>query len=725
LNLHERHVSLSMLVGVFLINLLLVSLGVTTLFFVVGLSMSALNMWVTVACSVLICYFMSARSLKDTLFSAVVGLVILYVIIVVCNYGFDWSFDGNTYHKSITGQLQMGWNPLRESFYQFADDHVPFLANRAQTWYDAYPKGSEIFAAAVYCVTGNIESGKAFNILSIVALFCICKAFLNELGVLKRWQSIVCALTFVLNPVAIIQVFTYYNDAMLGHILLLCLMALLYLTFYPKGRYENLCYYFIFASINIGFNIKFSGIIFFAILCLSFFFYWSFDRIVKEGFSLGAKKFVFKRFCVFAISVISGTVFLGASSYVTNIIRYRNPFYTMIGEGSTDLITAQLPEAYRELSNVTRFIYSLFAPVHSGTLKQVELKIPFSFSAEEVLAATAVDTRIAGWGLFFSGIFIISIAVIYKLLRKYRDEKTLVAVTRMLTVSVIISVFIIPGLAWARYSVFLFYIPAIALTSLFIYTNQNKESSQIALLVSGALLMLLVLNSVPVLGQNWTVLKDYKENNAQLEEFKEIALKQKVVVNTRFEGRIFTLIDRGIIDFGYEVYDPEVQYEEVFVNRPVLYRLGDVTGADSLQVFMKEVDKLNNYILIIAAKDDASYALTPEIVTCMQDSGLEFSLPGKFQYAYLAVIEDGNVIYEHTDEDRISFEEMIAGHRISAISAGFEKGNIASIKVNGREFSMDERGLNFVLLDKQTGEIIDSVRVDTFKNNILYRERNP
>lgn len=85
----------------------------------------------------------------------------------------------------------------------------------------------------------------------------------------------------------------------------------------------------------------------------------------------------------------------------------------MIGEGATDLITVQLPDVYQNMNNISRFICSLFSKTNgSKTIEQVEWKIPFTIYKSEFLPAHSCDVRTAGWGILFSGIFIISMAVI-------------------------------------------------------------------------------------------------------------------------------------------------------------------------------------------------------------------------------------------------------------------------------------------------------------------------
>jgi len=52
-------------------------------------------------------------------------------------------------------------------------------------------------------------------------------------------------------------------------------------------------------------------------------------------------------------------------------------------------------------------------------------------------------------------------------------------------------------------------------------------------------------------------------------------------------------------------------------------------------------------------------------------------------------------------------------------SIGNGGGNISSIKINGSEYSPNDRGLNFVVYNNDTKKIVDAVCFDT------YEEGNP
>lgn len=717
-----------LLLGLFLLNLMFFAVVISTILFVIKIPINISNIMLSAAASVLCLFFFAGKSIKRTLKVSIIGLLIFVLITILCAHVYDWSWDGNTYHKSITACLKYGWNPLYETFYTFADGNFPFLSELNETWYDAYPKASEIWGACIYAVSNNIETGKSFNMISMSALFCICLFFLQETNGLKRWQSVLCALLCVLNPVSLSQSITYYNDGFLWQMILLCFVALLYLTFFEHGKWKGISYYFIFLSINMGFNIKFSALIYFAILCLSFFGFWIYKKIKTTGLENTLKSSFFRqRFCLFSLSVISGVLVTGSTSYVINTIRHQNPVYTMIGKGSTEMITAQMPKVFRGMSNITRFICSLFSRTNTDKgLTALELKFPFLFDPNEFWSAQVYDVRTAGWGVLFSGILLISLAVICLALIKYsKTYPSAVQLTQVLMMVVLCSLFIIPGLSWARYFAGLFYIPVGALLYLFFWSGENEVHSQGAAYLAGILACLLLINMVPNFVRNKSTFMEYKETNLQLQQLKELTEVSHVVIGPDpqclFGGRFFNLIDHDITNFSYGEVDPNECSGTIFRVRSLCYDVRDgIYGAETFTEYLDELYPLEDKLILFAVKDEASKALTDDVCLSMQRLGLNFALKDHFRYAYLAVIDDGNVIYENIGDGRLQFEGEMEEVQIILTSEGKKTGQ-ASIQLDGIEYALNDRGINIVLYDKVSKRVIDSICIDTYLNTAIVR----
>lgn len=567
-------------IGLFLINLVFFSILITTLLFVINVSISWLNIILALICSSVSCVILlDMRSKKASILIPILtGLFILASIIVVCSVSYDPSWDGNTYHKIITGSLNWGWNPIHETYDEFR--MYSFLRECPSNWVQPYPKGAEIWAACIYSVVGNIEAGKSFNLVSMAAVFCISYALLCETKRLKPWQTGLCAVFCVLNPVTIVQSLTYYNDGFLGCMLLLCLEALCYITFFEKGRYSKLCFWLVFVSINIGFNLKFSAVAFFAILCISFFLYWI-VLYSKRGF-ISNKKTIINHFIFFVFTVFFGIGITGMTSYIKNIIYYHNPLYPLVGEGSIDIINGGggLPLAAAGKSNISQFIGSLFSKsIISPTLDHYEWKIPFTFDVNEFLEMMVPDTRTGGWGPLFSGILLMSLGIVlFCVIVDKSFSQRFKQVTGILFAALIVGVIFIPGLSWARYSPFLFWIPVGAMIYLFLYMNHRRTPSQIPHLIAGMLAALLCVNLLSSIMINMKrLIVDYRSTCQQLENFREVTESRDVVVgfvgNENFAGKVFTLYDMGITNFEFGTVDPETALWLFSTSSPIGYEI--------------------------------------------------------------------------------------------------------------------------------------------------------
>lgn len=704
--------------GIFIFNIILFTIFASTLVFMFGGSINKLNIFIGIIGSIVFCFFATKKSVKETAAISAIAVAVFALFVLICSGTFEWTVDGNVYRKSMIGMLNLGWNPLKETFYSAAEPY-PFLDICTQTWYDAYPKATEIFGASVYSVTGNIESGKCFTLLAMVAAFAICTSYLLGTEKIKKHQAVLCAVLCILNPVNLAQCFTFYNDAFLGILILVCVAAMLNLTFYEHKKSYMRDYWLIFLSICLGLNSKFSALIFFAGLCLAFFGYWIWEKCKSQGFK-ESKRIILERFSVFAISVLSAVLFVGSTSYVTNTIRYHNPVYTMIGEGSTEIITSMAPIAIQKMSHVERFFASFFAPtLNNSAIEKLNLKQPFDFTSDNFFEAGLVDVRLAGWGVLFSGIFLVALVLLVKTLYGLRKRSPkAVKVSLLLAAVFIIFVIFVPGLFWARYFTLPFWIPVAALVFNFIEINEGKSKG----FVCGALVSLMLLNIVPNLDYISDRFDEFEQIESDFDLLKMYSSKQNVTVGFRespwynYPGQFFNIIDRDI----------EFKFEEIkdIQNSKIIYGL-----RYSLTEKENEPDKLSEYfssgnrdlIIFVAAKDEASNALSDETISAMRNLGLSFDLQNHFRYSYLAIVDGGEVICEYLAEGQQKYQYKFAHTKASISSAGYGAGNIASILIGSTNYSCNMRGLNFVIYDKKAMEVIDSFYIDTHLNNIICR----
>lgn len=251
----------------------------------------------------------------------------------------------------------------------------------------------------------------------------------------------------------------------------------------------------------------------------------------------------------------------------------------MIGPGSTEIITSQVPTVFQPMSHPVRFFASLFSRTNASLeIGAVEWKLPFTFSTTELYSAPSCDVRTAGWGVLFSGIFLIAAAVILLSLRRCRRSRPEVfRLTAVLSAMLGLSVLFIPGLCWARYFTALFYVPVAAL--LFLFAWWNREGGKARLACALILTALLCANMAPNGGWSLLLMKNADRTWAQLDQLKALTETCDVTIGyggaDSFEGRMFNVYDAGIRDFTFGPIDPEDFTGTIFDRYPLYYRIAD------------------------------------------------------------------------------------------------------------------------------------------------------
>lgn len=183
-------------------------------------------------------------------------------------------------------------------------------------------------------------------------------------------------------------------------------------------------------------------------------------------------------------------------------------------------------------------------------------------------------------------------------------------------------------------------------------------------------------------------------------------------------------IGKKLISVGkYSLYDSKIkiskkEFKNIFKN---LKLREDLIKQDNLNSYLKYLEKLKrkDIIVVISARDEAAmkYPLYKESLDAL-GSKLDFS--NKIRWSYLGVFDTkGKKYLEEMSGERMNRKLKIGKIELRLTSAGFEKGNTSQIKIDGNDYSKKRRGLNFVILNKNTGLILDAFSVDTYADDNL------
>ncbi len=133
----------------------------------------------------------------------------------------------------------------------------------------------------------------------------------------------------------------------------------------------------------------------------------------------------------------------------------------------------------------------------------------------------------------------------------------------------------------------------------------------------------------------------------------------------------------------------------------------------NINEYFKDYKFLKNKIIVISAKDEASKHFN--LFTEKQKFGFDKQV--HYRNSYVAVIDiKRDFYYEYVSNQKYECSYKVKNKFIDIISAGYETGNISSIKIDDREYSMNHRGLNFAIFHFKTLDLVDSFFCDTFSD---------
>ena len=460
---------------------------------------------------------------RCTLRAGLIALVAVVLATVACGCVLDLSYDGNTHHKQAVAFLAQGWNPLGGSVAGFSAFQELYPSGDViQLWIDHYARGPWLYGAALYDLTGWIEAGKSYTLVSMLAAGLMLGAFLARRG-FAGWQCALVALLAVVNPITVPQMITYYNDAVLMMCLLLMLLCLYITALDNAGDVADASMrrigLLVFACSFIACaQVKFTGLAYAGLLSLAFLVVYGVQAATLRGRAV--RRFVGVGLLMAAVVGLSVLV-VGFSPYVTNLVGFGNPFYPLSGADAVDIMAHNTPAGFESMSALEREFAALFSqmlPLGQDAVSETAttLKVPFSLPLDERRDRRAPDARISGFGVLYSGIALVSIALVVPMLVASRKRwPAFFACCLAYYASVVALAVIFPDSWWARYSSYRYFSNIILLVFLFrLWRGQSVPAPPVKLasrhpfaaqMLTVAFALLLALNTAFYLALNTCV----------------------------------------------------------------------------------------------------------------------------------------------------------------------------------------------------------------------------
>lgn len=438
---------------------------------------------------------------------------------------YDYSWDGRAYHQIGILYFANGWNPVWQKMADI-ESLLPYLSH--EIWVEHYLKFSEVVASSIVSAFASlapssldtIELGKALNFIAVFG------AFLYSVSVLAKFihplPATIISLFASFSPVVGAQIATYYVDGLLSCALLVAFCAIVDREFYrrqlvdsspseisslKRAMFARSC---ILAGALLAMaSIKLTGIAYAGFIGLGYLVYLLWFYPFKE-----AKPLI-------VLGLITGSLIIAcnANPLLTNLASGKHFGYPLLGKDKIDIIIGQQPKMFDELNSGTKLLYSLFSRTQNCTAQCTpQLKAPFSRLHDE---APNVDTRIAGFGAYFSGAVLLSALMVVLFAQGFR-RKEILGLLVLVTGSFLIN----PESWWARYVPQMYFAPLLVLVASY-YLSKPPLSSLLRI----ALLLTITINTALYATQFYKHGSRYKHaTQARLDSAKTYAKEQKLYI---------------------------------------------------------------------------------------------------------------------------------------------------------------------------------------------------
>ncbi len=454
----------------------LITLLITALGFFLGISITPLHLWLSLALTAVLLFLLPFRNTNARQKAAALGVMlsILLISFIFASLIHKLTWDGQGYHQPSIASLHAGWNPFKDDTIEKWNPYYQYLIGFLSSLSVHFTRGTEMLGAVFYSATNILQSAKTFNIYFMILTFMVARRYLQKVDTISPRMQMCIALILALNPVAVTQMSTFYVDGILASLLTIMLITLL--DFYQFSDRASLLESAV--AFTILANIKFTGLVYggvfiaFFLVCICF----------KK------RNYFWRYFTLMSAAGSIAVAFIGYQPYVTNTIEHMNPFYPLIGshaDSATTVITRFINADFASHNLIERYIIALFDN------KYIHL---FGYNNPHfIIFNQSLTAAFDGFGFVFGYILLLSLILILLNGNLF---------WLCLTLTTFGSIFLTYMGWWTRFTPQQWLIPMLVVITYFV-TNQIKRPiirkclsfSTVTLLVSSSVTTVIVLLS--------------------------------------------------------------------------------------------------------------------------------------------------------------------------------------------------------------------------------------
>jgi len=392
---------------------------------------------------------------------------------VICLCFYDAGYDGRWYHADAILALLNGFNPIHTS-----------ISGVETVYANHYPKATWYFAAFLIHFTHAYQLGKIYNLLLMLASGLYAFDFFLRHRLYWRDAMLLAAAT-ALTPVAATQIVSYYVDGFFVALLTITILAGVNLLIKPE-RCDRLL---LALTISLLVATKFTGLVYAAVLIVLLL---AARTLISRHLPAAQFWRVLSIDLATATSALGfGLLVLGYTPYITNLRQGLSLMYPVIGKDKIDFMSITTPPALlgHGYNAIEKFLISFFAPTQLSSGATIPFKIPFSVHWHEIVCFGDPGVNVAGWGVFFSGL-VLSTLALFLVRRAWRRNAPFLLVLLLIAASG----FINPESWKARYSPQIGLLPVFFLAA--VLCSKAKAQRWNGRLLTQMLCLTLIVNSL-------------------------------------------------------------------------------------------------------------------------------------------------------------------------------------------------------------------------------------